>query len=165
MIRPYKLAGLFLLLFSMAFQVSARLTGDEMLLIVHGTLRNVTHCTVNDGKLISIVFGNVGINKVDGNHFQQTLDYRIGCQGVGERDVTLRVSGTPVSYDAAAIASSVEGLGIRIMADGQPLPLNQDVNIDYNQPPVLEVVPVKDPAVELTGAPFNASATLSVLYQ
>lgn len=81
-----------------------------------GTLIEPPPCTINDDGVIDVDFGDrVGINKVDGVNYRQTIGYRITCEpGIGKWDMMLRLNGTATSFDEAAVQTNHRYLGIRI---------------------------------------------------
>lgn len=133
----------------------------------HGVLQVPPACTINDGETIVIDFGDkVGVNKVDGTNYQQTVNYQIKCNpGSPSWSLGLSFIGTPTSYDNAAVQTNSAGLGIRMKQAGQPFIMNQRIPINEGNPPILEVVPVKDPNKDLVEGVFEATATLQADYQ
>ncbi|ATM76050.1 MULTISPECIES: fimbrial protein [Serratia] len=133
-------------------------------LLFRGTLIEPPSCTIND---VEIDFGDrVGVNKVDGVNYVKTIDYLIRCEpdAMG-LDMTLTLSGQQTGYDDAAIQTNVADLGIRILHNGQPFTLDTPIDVDPNNPPKLEAVPVKTPGATLQEDAFVASATLRAQYQ
>lgn len=143
-------------------------TGDSVTYNFKGHFLVTSSCTISDDKVIDIAFGNVGVKKVDGVNFRQTVPYTVDCHGAADStSMELSVSGTPTAFDNAAVATDATGLGIQIQANGLPLKLNTSLNTTLSelQNLVLTAVPVKDPATELTAQTFSATATLKVEYQ
>lgn len=132
-----------------------------------GTLLSPPPCTIDNGNMIDVDFGQkVAIKKVDGSHYIQTVSYTINCSpGVPTWSLGLSFNGTETAYDNAAVVTDKSGLGIRMLRDGQPFVMNNRITINAASPPKLEVVPVKDPGIELTDGPFEATATLFADYQ
>ncbi|OAH32767.1 fimbrial protein [Serratia marcescens] len=127
-------------------------------------------CTINDGGQVDVDFGaQVGIHKVDGNNYRQTVNYQITCdkQGAGEAPGTLMLSldGTATGFDKDALATKKEDLGVRVYLDSKPFTPNSRIAIDLNHPPVLEAVPVKNAGATLAEGEFEAWATLRAEYQ
>lgn len=143
-------------------------TGDSLVYQFEGYFSLSTPCKINNDQVMNIPFGSVGVNKVDGANYLQTIPYNVDCQGSTDSSpVKLTVTGTVTSYDAAAIPTSAEGLGIQIRANGQPMNINQalETTMGALQTLTLQAVPVKDPAKQLTAQEFNAVATLKADYQ
>lgn len=132
-----------------------------------GTLLAPPPCTINNGNRIEVDFGpKVAIKKVDGVNYMQTVDYKISCDpGVPAWSLGLSFNGTATTFDTAAVQTNMSALGIRMLRDGVPFVMNTRVPINGAVPPVLQVVPVKDPAASLTDGPFEALATLFADYQ
>lgn len=132
-----------------------------------GTLIEPPPCTINDDGVIDVDFGDrVGINKVDGVNYQQTIGYRITCEpGIGKWDMMLRLNGTATSFDEAAVQTNHRYLGIRIYQNAAPFKVGSSLPIDPLKPPVLEAVPVGKAGETLTEGAFDATATLQADYQ
>lgn len=132
-----------------------------------GTLQAPPPCTINNGNLIDVDFGEkVAIKKVDGSNYKQQVNYTINCEpGVPGWTLGLTFQGSETAFDNAAVQTNKPALGIRMLSNGQPFTMNSRFEIDSAAPPVLQVVPVKDPAKDLTDGPFEATATLFADYQ
>ena len=146
-----------LLLLFVNFFSSAEQTGDTLSVVIHGTLKRKP-CHINNDGVIAVEFGNVGINKVDGERYKQTIPYTLECDDPDETvNLNMTLKGTQTAYDSGAIETSVSGLGIEILQ-------NEPFVIDYSRPPVLEAVPVSSGAPLIEGA-FSATATLLAEYE
>ncbi|WP_235470133.1 fimbrial protein [Franconibacter pulveris] len=89
-------------------------TGDSMSVNFRGEFIFATPCTVNNDQVIDVVFGQVGVNKVNGTNYRQTIPYTVDCQGASDSSpLSLTMSGTAAGYDDAAVTTSADGLGIR----------------------------------------------------
>ncbi|WP_375056775.1 fimbrial protein [Zobellella sp. DQSA1] len=132
-----------------------------------GTLIEPPPCTIDDGGTIEVDFGErVGISKVDGERYRQSVPYRIRCEGDATGwEMTLTLSATATAFDAAAVQANVADLGIRLLLGGQPFTLNRPVPVDPEAPPALEAVPVQQPGATLAEGTFAATATLQADYQ
>ena len=132
----------------------------------NGTLIEPPPCTINDGSTIEVDFKEVGISKVDGEHYRQPVNYIITCTaGTLPWEMILTVRGTATTFESSAVQSSVVDLGIKLLQNGLPLELNTPLVITPSSPPVLEAVPVKRPGSTLAPGGFTASATLLANYQ
>ncbi|MGQ8708714.1 fimbrial protein [Serratia sp. TSA_198.1] len=132
-----------------------------------GTLNAPPPCIINNGEQVDVDFGDrVGVNKVDGQNYIQTVNYRISCEpGTSGLVMGLKVTGSPTGFDAAALQTNITDLGIRLLQNGQVFTLNKRMDIDATNPPVLQAVPVKKPGVELKAGIFTVTATLLADYQ
>jgi type 1 fimbria pilin len=153
----------------MAFSATcaqATTTGDSVEYAFKGHLvTSDTSCKVNDDQAISIPFGNVSIRKVASGQYMQNINYTLDC-GTGTKwSVTMTLKATPTDWDTQAMASSVSGLGVRILNAGTPVDLNTAIAIDLNNPPVLQAQLVSEQGVQLTEQPFTAGGTLIASYQ
>jgi len=131
-----------------------------------GTLNEPPPCTIDAGNTIEVDFGDVGIKRVDGVQYRKGVGYTINC-GTDTLPWALKLSvnGTATTFDGAAVQTSVPALGIRVFQNNLPFSLNTPLDISLSSPPVLEVVPVKQPGATLAPARFNAVATLLAEYQ
>ena len=131
-----------------------------------GTLNEPPPCTIDAGNTIEVDFGDVGIKRVDGVQYRKGVGYTINC-GTDTLPWALKLSvnGTPTTFDGAAVQTSVPALGIRVFQNNLPFSLNTPLDISLSSPPVLEVVPVKQPGATLAPARFSAVATLLAEYQ
>ena len=131
----------------------------------HGTLI-VVECSLNGNTKQTVNFGDaVGIHRVDGKRYEQPVPFTVSCQNYAGGDVpalTLTLEGTATSFNDAAVATDVTGLGIELRRDGVAQPLNKAVQFDYKSIPVLTAVPVADPSVALSAQPFTATVKLTV---
>ncbi|MDC6117558.1 fimbrial protein [Serratia rubidaea] len=137
-------------------------------MMFHGTLVEPPPCTINNDDQIEVDFGNrVGINKVDGVNYRTALNYQITCQDRGAHNwaLTLSLTGAQAGFDNEALKTNMDNLGIRIYRDDVPFTPNQTLEIDVNNPPRLEAVPVKQSGATLTEGAFEAWATLRADYQ
>ena len=147
---------------------NAEQTGDSVNFNFSGTFILSTPCTVNNDQIIEVAFGNIGVKRVDGVNYSQTIPVSLDCHGAPESSpLELTISGTAESFDSAALTTSAEGLGIKIQQNGFPLQIGKALSITLDSVSSLKLtaVPVKDPVKVLTEQSFNASATLTANYQ
>lgn len=166
MARPY----IFLLLMASVMPpiAHAEQTGDTALVTFQGTFTLPVPCTFNNDEILDIAFGNVGVNKVNGIDYAQPIPLTIDCHGAPESALLkLQMNGTAESFDPAAVATSADGLGIQIQANGRPLNLNETLATTVGELSTLTLtaVPVKDSAKTLMAQNFSAAATLMADYQ
>ncbi|HID9895600.1 MULTISPECIES: fimbrial protein [Serratia] len=122
-------------------------------------------CVINDGRTIDIDFGNVGINRIDGNRYMQRIDYSIKCDFLdNSRQLKMKIIGTAATFDSSILGSNINGLGIKLLANGRSFAINTPLDITYSSPPTLDVVPVKKGSVHLTEGKFTSGATMLVDY-
>ncbi|WP_313108673.1 fimbrial protein [Atlantibacter sp.] len=156
------------LILSVALPSMAAQTGDTLSYNFSGTFMISSPCTINNNEVMDVVFGNIGVNKVNGVDYKQPIPYVIDCHGApDDSKLSLTVAGIAASFDTAALATNADGLGIQIQANDQPLTLNQSLDTTLGALSTLKLmaVPVKDPAKTLTEQPFSAIATLKADYQ
>lgn len=133
----------------------------------HGTLV-APPCTISNDKTIEVAFGNdLGVNKIDGNNYKQSVNYTVDCEaGYSANNLAIVVDTThPAAFDNAAVISDKTGLGIRILVDGAPVTFAQRVVVENPaNPPKIEAIPVQDPAIKLEEGAFEATLTLRADY-
>jgi len=124
-------------------------------------------CVINGNNPIVVSFGDsVLTTKVDGSNYAVPVDYSLDCSGASNDSLKMTISGTGTGFgEGAYIQGNQSQLGIKILSNGELMPLNYPLNFNRNTPPVLQAVPVKNPGGKLTGGPINASATMTVEYQ
>jgi len=123
-------------------------------------------CVINGDRPIVVDFGDsILTNGVDGSRYIKNVEYSLDCSNASGDDLTMTISGSGAGFDSTVLQANQPALGIKLLSDGNPMPLNHALNFSRNTPPVLQAVPVKDPAGTLTGGPLTASATMKVEYQ
>lgn len=131
----------------------------------HGTL-NVVECHINNDTKQTVDFGDaVGIHRINGKRYEQPVPFTVDCKNYAGGDVpalTLKLEGTATSFNDAAVATNVSGLGIELRNNGTAQPLNKTVTFDYQSIPVITAVPVKDPSTDLSAQTFTATVKLTV---
>ncbi|ELY4671737.1 fimbrial protein [Cronobacter muytjensii] len=140
--------------------------GDKKSYNFTGLMVETTPCVINGDQPIMVIFGNVGISKIDKGRYVQDLHYSLNCGGATSKDkVWMFIKANPTNWDAKAIATNVTGLGVQILNEGSPLELNTNITIsDPANPPALQVLLVKNPKVTLIDQPFTSTGTLIVEY-
>lgn len=153
--------------FSIALLLGSISVQAEINTVFYGTLNSPPPCTINNGEQVDVDFGTrVGVNKVDGQNYMQTVNYRITCEpGISGLAMGLKVTGSPTGFDGAALQTNIADLGIRLLQNGQAFTLNKRISIEAANPPILQAVPVKKTGVELKAGAFTVTATLLADYQ
>jgi len=123
-------------------------------------------CTINKGGLIEVPFGDdVITNKVDGNYNKRKITYSLQCDGASSNALKMMIEGDGAAFDASVLGTAKTDFGIKVLSNGEHMPINSWVNFNYQNVPILEAVPVKRPGAILTSGPFSAGATMKVDYQ
>jgi len=136
----------------------------------HGILIEPPPCHIkgiDGGKMIDVDFGDrVGINKVNGINYLQTVPYQIECDDNPHKfGLTLEIIATATAFDPMAIKSNIDSFGIRVYQGSKVFELNRPISITKDNQPTLTAVPVKDVGQTLEPKPFTATATLVAAYQ
>lgn len=123
-------------------------------------------CSVNNGEVIEVDFGDMVIREIDGVRYSKPIPFKIDCSAAGA--VQMRFTGTKSSFDLWGIETSKPGLGIHITIDGNPYPAwagsNKDIP-DVQSPPELRAVPIVNSASPPSPGAFTSVATLLAEYQ
>ncbi len=152
------------LLVSLFFIPTGMVLADNMKM--YGTLLIPPPCTIHDDGIIEIVYKDIGLHKIDGINYAQPIDYGLKCDSnMHSWDLMLSIKGPKTGFDDSALQTNIRDLGMRITQNGQGFELNKPIKINYGQPPILEVVPVKRPGSTLPEGAFSVTATLLAEYQ
>ncbi|CAI1617711.1 fimbrial protein [Serratia fonticola] len=141
---------------------------NEADMVFSGTLITPPPCTINDNNRIDVDFGErVGINKVDGTHYRQPMNYQISCEkgSGGNWLLSLSLIGTATGFDKNALQTNQSDLGLRVYQNDKPFMPGSSLAISLDNKPRLEAVPVKRAGATLTEGTFEAWATLQADYQ
>lgn len=141
----------------------------------HGTLIGNPPCEISGpDNPISVNFGEVGINRIDGVNYTQPMTLTITCGGDLGSNVALYLAYDGMNandFDSSALQTSRPGLGIRLYYQGNVLTPNEDdlpITMSSNGQMTLPMsaVPVidPDPSLVLQEGPFNATGTMEVRY-
>ena len=142
------------------------LAGMAETLQLSGTLLARPLCTVSDkGGRLDVRFGNLAINRIDGEQYRKAIPYQINCPGASTRTswrMRLTLKGNPAVFEPKALQSSVPDLGIKVLLGGAELIPGEPkfMQITPTALPLLEAVPVKFKDSELPSIDFTASALL-----
>jgi type 1 fimbria pilin len=161
-----KYIPLLALLLSFATHAVSNQVGATKNFNIHAKIKLAIECKINDEQAINIPFGNVAIAKIDSGKFVQPISYHLNCENSSPANtVILRFTATGANFDPNLVTTTVDGLGVRILKDGTELSLNKPIDIpDPDNPPKLEVLLVRNPAVDLVEAQFSAGGSLIVEY-
>ncbi|HFF8948033.1 fimbrial protein [Serratia marcescens] len=134
-----------------------------------GTLLEYPPCEINGGQPVEVNFGDVGVNKIDGEGDAQTFSITFDCEGTGTNKL-LRYLGNAASFDSAAVQSNIPNFGIRLahrsregiisaFEVGSTLPI-----ASYAGSSTFIATPVKKAGATLQEGAFTAGATLQLEY-
>lgn len=132
---------------------------------VRVTVMEPPSCVINGNRVIDVDFGEVLINRVDGNNYKQDINYTLECQGGTNKIMKMKVQGTPTYFDGSALQTNIESFGISLLSNGGLARINDWIYFIYPDKPKLQAVPVKNPGAKLSGGQFSAAATLMVNYE
>jgi len=160
-----RIIALFVLLVLLPWQIQALQTGDRAKIEFSGRMVALPTCQVSSDRVMAVAFGNVAINKIDSGEFIRPLLYSLTNCGTADNTVRMLFKATPGEFDTSSMSTSMAGLEVKILKDGQPLALNQFFKIaDPQNPPELKMQLVQVPGVKLQESPFTAVGTLLAEY-
>jgi type 1 fimbria pilin len=134
-----------------------------------GTLLEHPPCEINGGQPVAIDFGDVGVNKVNGNNYAQTFKIIYDCKGAST-DKILRYVGNATAFDPAAVQSNIPDFGIQLRhksLDGVTSAFDVGSRLpvpSYVGSTTFIATPVKEVNAELQDGAFTAGATLQLEY-
>lgn len=124
------------------------------------------NCVINNDKPADVDFGDaVGVNHVDGVRYQQRVPISIVCRTPPGKQLELAFLGITSNFDASALFTGIDDLGIRIMQNNQPIIINQRFTLDDLTQPIFYAVPIKRAGSALKSGRFKALATLVIKYE
>lgn len=132
---------------------------------VQVTLIKQPECVVNEHNSLDIDFGEIIASKIDGVNYLTKINYTISCTNIVSNALKIKLLGTASKFDPSAFETNMEDLGIALKANNSPVIVNDWINFEYPNLPILHVVPVKSKNAVFTGGGFHAGATLLVDYQ
>lgn len=123
-------------------------------------------CVINNNNLIEVNFGNdVMTTRIDGSYKKQPVSYSVECKNAPSNAMKVQIQGNGAGFDGEVLRTDKEGLGIALLRNGNPQPINSWINFTYPNLPQFEAVPVKQAGATLSGGKFTAGATMKVEYQ
>jgi type 1 fimbria pilin len=122
-------------------------------------------CVINGDQPIEVNFDEVVTTQVDGYNYLREVPYRVQCTGATSNGMVMRIQGTGAGFGTNVLGTNQANLGIALLNNGQPQPLDSDIKFTYPSLPELKAVPVKFPGSTLKAGAFSAGATMTVNYQ
>jgi type 1 fimbria pilin len=122
-------------------------------------------CVINDSRPIEVEFSDVMTTRVDGNNYKMPVNYTLSCSGASRNAMKLQIKGNGAAFDATVLRTNKTGLGIELLQGNNKLAVNNWLQFNYPNKPLLWAIPVKQGGVTLTGGEFRAVATMAVDYQ
>ncbi|ENM1950459.1 fimbrial protein [Citrobacter braakii] len=140
--------------------------GDSVDVKFTGLLQAMTPCSIDNDRTIEIIFGNVGINKVESGQYNREIDYDLDCGNVGDSNtILMTLNATPIPSDGSIVDSGRKGLWIQFYKDGVPLILNEEFRLaNVTQKPKLSVSLIPNPGEVLEEGEFSVAVTLIAEY-
>lgn len=139
----------------------------------HGLLLDTVPCDINGGSSLSVEFGEVGINRIDGTRYMQKMSFPVNCPGGFDMPFKMVYQGEVSDFDPAALKASPDGLGIKLRRQcngheycdvevGGYIPVSM-MDLE-SQLMNFQSVPVKRQGAELEAGLFSASASFRLEY-
>nr|CAX67755.1 putative exported fimbrial protein [Yersinia enterocolitica] len=143
---------------------SVVLAAEQVTLQVKLTILAPT-CTINDNKAMSVDFGEVLTEKVNGNNYIKPVEYSLKCTGSDSQMFNMTIQGTQAPFNDSALKTNITDFGIALLANDTPLKINDSIAFRPAKKPVLQVVPIKVANTRLKGGNFTANAVMKISYQ
>lgn len=129
------------------------------------TLVAAPPCIINDNRPIEVEFGDVVTSRVDGSNYRVPVNYTLSCEAEANNALLLEIYGTGAAFDSSVLKTNKDGLGVKLMREGEDLPINTWVPFIYPNAPELWATPVKEAGVTLSTGEFTAAASMRLNYQ
>nr|WP_232004578.1 fimbrial protein [Providencia rustigianii] len=116
---------------------------------------------------MEVNFGDMIIKNIDGLNYEQTIPYTLKCDGA-ESNTKLKLrfeNNSGAKFNSKLLKTSEPNLGLKIKRNGQDLSINDWVIFDYENKPLLTVVPITNSSGGLNEGEFDATALLTVEYE
>lgn len=140
-------------------------TINGITLLVKGTVNRPPPCVINMGNVIDVNFGEVLINRIQGDYYTVNVDYGLDCSAADNNMLTMSVSGLKASFGADLIETDVKNLGIRINNSQGAMQLTKAYPFDPHQGKVpITATLVKNGNVALVAGGFKATAMMTIDY-
>lgn len=136
-------------------------------------LRVSDKCTINEGQLITVEFGDVSSTALNGNNYIKNVPIQVECEGgsfdTGSMNVGLSVSGKSTPFSNELLNTDKNDLGILLKHNGEkiipgsfyPLPSKNGNSWNWD----LIASPMGNPGKEISEGEFNASATVVAKFE
>ncbi|HHR6130240.1 TPA: fimbrial protein [Providencia alcalifaciens] len=162
----FKIVLLFFLL-----PIKLSVSADNM--SFYGTIMDTVPCEINNGETISVNFGNIGINKIDGIRYKEKVSFQLKCPGGFDIPFRLIYRGEVSDFDPAAVKTSTNGLGIKLFracsqSENCEVKIGESMDIDMKGSEMnsqqFHVVPVKKQNIDIKDGYFQSSASFHLDY-
>lgn len=136
-----------------------------------GTLIEPPPCVINSGGRVYVDFGDkVGVKKVASGLYRQPVALNIQCESREfSGQLLLSWSGTPASFDpthSTIVTEEQTALGVQLLLDDKPFPMDEPVPINGQASPRLEAVLVHGQSeTQLQEGTFSAKGIIKAEYQ
>ncbi|CAI1221618.1 TPA: fimbrial protein [Serratia fonticola] len=166
MSSPYQ-AGALCLLIAALWGSLPKAQADTANLNLKLTIVTPPQCTIKGGTAMSVNFGDVRQESIDGNYKKTLIDYGLVCTSVASSLLKMTLGWTNATLGGGdSIQTNRTNLGIAVYRDSTRLSNNASLNFTNGSPPALYAVPVKPSGVMLTdGGSFSGYMTLTLDYQ
>lgn len=123
-------------------------------------------CIINNNSPIIGSFGDIDVEKIDGNYKTITLNYSLDCSSAVSNDLRFYISGKGAEFDRGALdVPDHKNIGITFKRDGRYHAINTYYPLNPLSPPTLQAALIKRSDGDVTGGPFRSSAALVIEYQ
>ena len=159
---PYKLKNCFLI-FGLFIPYAYSATD----IVVKATVLGPA-CTINNGNVIEVNFGNdILANKINGDNYQQSFTLNFSCTTQTPNNVFITIEGYPWDYyNPIHLPTSKENLFVIFKHGNKTLPINEKIQVDRRNSQTILAIPTRyDKDDRIKPGPFNVATTLKVSYE
>lgn len=123
-------------------------------------------CTINDGKSISVEFGNsIHQADIEAGKYSVQVPYTIDCGTEQNLTFTMTLQGTAADFNSNYLATDKTGLGISLSTSDNAAILNNPITFAEGKAPAIMATLVSQDNVAQETGEFSATATLKLSYQ
>ena len=165
----HKLTGLALMLVALnaAVPLYSHAETASTEIRISGTVQAGSGCVFNNNQSITVEFGRVNIDEIDGYNYLQPVPLNINCAEIPSNNMKLQITGTISSFQPSLLATSRSSLALIFYdPDDSLLRVNNTwYNFTYPDVPKITVAPYKQRGAALAGGDFTATALLVIEFQ
>ncbi|TQC70245.1 fimbrial protein [Pantoea dispersa] len=134
---------------------------------ISGTVQAGSGCVINNNQPITVEFGRVNIDEINGFNYLQPVPFTMNCNEIPSNSMRIQVTGTISSFHPSLLATTKANLGIAFYdPDDYNLAVNNSwYSFTYPDVPKITAAPYKRRNATLTSGDFTATALLVIELQ
>lgn len=134
---------------------------------ISGTVQAGSGCVINNNQPITVEFGRINVDEVNGFNYLQPVPFTMNCGDIPSNSMRIQITGTISGFHPSLLATTIANLGIAFY---DPNDYNLKVNnswysFTYPDVPKITAAPYKRSGTKLTGGEFTATALLVIELQ